>query len=180
MKLKDGVLTMILGGVFIYSGVYVFPEDPAHGLMSGALGSFCLFLGAALLVQPHILQFRRAVSDLQRLAKKLPTGLIDPKAVEKLHREMEEIDEETTFVDKALEAGDVMYYISKAITNGLLSEFRGYFLAKKAIRKVGKPLNFEMAIAIAVSKYKFRAKPGNPKDAEEERKIAEKVISKFV
>lgn len=47
------------------------------------------------------------------IAKKLPTGLYDPKAVEKLEREKQELKEtpHCDFVGRALEGADCVYYL---------------------------------------------------------------------
>ncbi len=124
-------------------------------------------------------RFLAVVEILLALGAKLPTGLKDPKAVQKLHRELEEIDEETTFADKALEAADVTYYACKAMHNGLLTAEKAFALVLLGVNKIGAPCTVEMAIALATAKYTSRAQPGNPKDKVAEHAIAEQVIAGF-
>ena len=116
-------------------------------------------------------------SHLQELAKKLPTGLTDPRAAQKLARERAELEHHLSIGDAlgaALEAGDVAYYAAKALANGLLDEAQAEDAVREAAQAAG--LDVQTVFAVAVAKYQLRARPGNPKDDEAERAAAKRVL----
>lgn len=100
---------------------------------------------------------RRMVWDkLLTLAAELPSGLDDPKAVEKLVREHEEFIAALNNGDDIgalLEAADIIYYAAKILDR----------IARQLRVTPGK------IISAAIAKYEWRAQPGNPKDDTIER-----------
>lgn len=102
------------------------------------------------------------LADILKLAAKLPSGLDDPKAAEKLVVERDELL-------VALAAGDL---------EGALTEWADavYYAAKhldwascRISELLGRPVTVEDALRVAVAKYTLRAVPGNPKDDRAER-----------
>lgn len=107
---------------------------------------------------------------LLSLAAQLPTGLRDPRALEKLAHERQELDEclaSGDTVGAMLEAGDVAYYAAKAFHNGLCSQNDAMHAINAAGQLVG--LRYSDVLAVAETKYTLRARPGNPKDDAAER-----------
>ena len=104
------------------------------------------------------------------LAAQLPTGLRDPRALEKLRRERQELEECLTAGDTlgaVLEAGDCAYYAVKALHNGLCGVDDAMHYIDAAGKLVG--LRFSEVLAVAETKYTLRARKGNPKDDAAER-----------
>ena len=107
---------------------------------------------------------------LLALAAQLPTGLRDPRALEKLWRERQELQECISAGDTLgglLEAGDCAYYAVKALHNGLCGVNDAMHYINAAGRLVG--LTFSEVLTVAEVKYTLRARPGNPKDDAAER-----------
>lgn len=96
------------------------------------------------------------INEILELARKLPSGLNDPEAAEKLLREKTELVE-------AMENGD---------TAGALTEVAdaGYY-AIKHLDWVAKQmdLSIEDILILMITKYKLRARSNNPKDDKAER-----------
>ena len=116
-------------------------------------------------------------APLQALAAKLPTGLNDPRALEKLDREQAELEYHLSINDRlgaVLEAGDVAYYAGKAVANGLMSQAEAEAIVFKAALVVG--VNPKVVMKVAVAKYELRARPGNPKNDAAERAAAKRVL----
>lgn len=104
------------------------------------------------------------------LAAQLPTGLTDPRAVEKLHRERAELQEfldEGDIIGAILEAGDCVYYAAKALHNRLITVNDAAVIVQTVAPLVG--LDIGQVIGVAETKYALRARPGNPKDDAAER-----------
>lgn len=96
------------------------------------------------------------IDDLLKLAAKLPSGLPDPKAPQKLLSEIAELEEALTnndFLSALLEGADIAYYVTKTLhyAANLLN------------------IEIEELFSIARAKYELRAKSGNPKDDKKER-----------
>lgn len=110
------------------------------------------------------------IDSLLTLAAQLPTGLSDPRAVEKLTREEEELHEclaQGDLLGARLEAGDVAYYAAKAMHNNLITRTYSDMRLARVAELVG--LSPADVVRVAVAKYGLRARPGNPKDDTAER-----------
>lgn len=116
------------------------------------------------------------INQLYRLAEQLPTGGADPRALEKLHAEQRELAEETDPAERALEAADCCYYAAKAVENGLLSVVD----AEQELHRVAQVTGLapETVIAVALAKYRLRARPGNPKDRAAETAAAQRILQR--
>jgi phosphoribosyl-ATP pyrophosphohydrolase len=93
--------------------------------------------------------------QLIRLSAKLPSGSYDPKALEKARHEIEELEEafrKGDEVEIALEMGDLIYYTAKAL--------------RLAAIRIG--CRESQLLEAALTKYRLRARPGNPKNPREE------------
>lgn len=99
------------------------------------------------------------VNAVLELAAKLPAGLPDEKAITKLAKEYQELqqtlisDDDDDEVGALTEVADVVYYACKVI----------HLAASQA------GLTTDQAFAMALAKYALRARPGNPKDDNAER-----------
>jgi len=103
------------------------------------------------------------ISDVVDLAAKLPSGLNDPKAADKLVAERDELLEAVVEGDRIgalTEGADAVYY------------------AAKHLDYVANLLNLSLndLFEISKAKYNLRARHGNPKDDQEERAAVEGVI----
>ena len=90
------------------------------------------------------------------LAARLPAGLPDANAIQKLAHERGELQAALDGGDRSgtlTEVADVAYYAIKAI--------------HEAAYAAG--LTVEQALAVCEAKYRLRARPGNPKDDAAER-----------
>jgi|GEM_PF-812743 len=97
-----------------------------------------------------------SIADVLALAAKLPAGLPDTGAIDKLQHERGELQVALIEGDRSgtlTEVADVAYYAIKAI--------------HEAASAAG--LTVEQALAVCEAKYRLRARPGNPKDDEAER-----------
>lgn len=106
----------------------------------------------------------KEIENIVRLASKLPSGLNDAKAADKLLREREELlgplaaDD---YIGALTEGADAVYY------------------AVKHLDYVANLLGVDIAtlFALAEAKYALRARPGSPKDDAAEREAAAKVVA---
>lgn len=110
------------------------------------------------------LKFDEDINSVLDLAAKLPSGLNDAKAAEKLLAERDELLEALAngdHVGALTEAADAAYY------------------AAKHLDWVAKQLGLEVddLFRLAVAKYSLRAQPGNPKNDMAERKAVVKSIT---
>jgi len=97
-----------------------------------------------------------AVADILSLAARLPAGLPDANAIQKLAHERGELQAALDEGDRSgtlTEVADVAYYAIKAI--------------HEAASAAG--LTVEQALVVCEAKYRLRARPGNPKDDAAER-----------
>lgn len=96
------------------------------------------------------------ITTILALAVRLPAGLPDPKAIQKLAHERGELQaalNEGDYPGALTEVADVVYYAAKAI--------------HEAAAAAG--LTVEQALAVCEAKYRLRARSGNPKNDAEER-----------
>lgn len=105
---------------------------------------------------------RHWTDQLTTLAAQLPTGLVDPKVLDKLAAETLEQLAEPDPVSSAMEGADRIYYAAKAVANGVMTiEDAEQVLVEAALVSGIEP---DVQIAVAVQKYTLRAQPGNPKN----------------
>lgn len=103
------------------------------------------------------------IESILDLAAKLPSGRIDSQAPAKLLGEIEELETALAAndIDGALtEVADVVYYAAKVIA--LASDLAGIARTE--------------AFAVALAKYRLRARDGNPKDDAAERAACREAI----
>lgn len=98
-------------------------------------------------------------------AAKLPSGLNDPRAVQKLAHELDELKEALAYEDYVgalTEAADAAYY------------------AVKHLQYVASLLDITVdeVMDCGLAKYKLRAQPGNPKNDNEERTAVLSALNK--
>ncbi len=117
------------------------------------------------------------IDTLLTLANQLLTGLKDPSALQKMERELDELKEATIagdYLGAAMEAGDVAYYAIKAKANGLINKNQRDSFIHHAASFVG--LEPEILLDCAITKYRLRATPGNPKNDAAEREAVALVL----
>ena len=117
------------------------------------------------------------IRQIADIAEKLPTGLVDGKATEKMDRELSELQaaiEEGDRLGTLMEAGDVAYYAIKAWYNEAVG-LAGLILT---IRLAADTVNIpeDVLLDICIAKLSLRALPGNPKDDKAEREAVIKVL----
>jgi hypothetical protein len=178
--LSVGIL-MIVWGVTFLTDWSKFPAN-IFGII---IGGFVIWLVPAIWINFHLLDFYRAMGEIQRLAEKLPTGIEDHKALKKLKEELNEISEELQkgdWVAAVMEVGDVTYYCAKATApqNGLLKPWKAYLYVRYAMFKAGGRINLKMVYKVAINKYTMRSQPGNPKNHALEREESKKIIESFL
>jgi hypothetical protein len=120
---------------------------------------------------------KEKIEALKALAEQLPTGLYDPKALDKMEREMEEAKEAVMAGDMlgaVMEGGDIAYYAIKAESSGICDESQRDKFIEYAAGFVG--LVPTLLLDCAIAKYALRARPGNPKDDERERAAVAAVL----
>ena len=103
------------------------------------------------------------LTGILELAAKLPSGLNDAHAAEKLLAERQELLDAITGHDRAgalTEAADAAYYAAKHLD--------------WVARQLG--LSVDDILALCVAKYALRARPGNPKRDEEERQAVLAIV----
>ena len=119
-------------------------------------------------------------SNLQKLLSltgQLPTGLADPRALDKLAREIEELRQAILaddYLGTILEAADVAYYATKAAANDLMSPSARDLSIARAASLVG--LDVDALLACAVAKMGLRAIPGSLKDDDAERAAVQAIL----
>lgn len=100
------------------------------------------------------------------LADLLPSGAIDSMSMAKLIAETHELNDagdNGDFTDEALELADVVYYAVKVIAT--------------SANQVG--LTIDDAFAACAAKYELRARSGNPKNHQEERRAVARVLGGY-
>jgi hypothetical protein len=103
------------------------------------------------------------ISTILSLSAKLPTGLPDHQAADKLIRERDEFREalaEGDYVGALTELADRVYYACKEIST--------------AASEAG--VTIDQAFAVCIAKYELRAKPGVKKDDAVERLAVQKIF----
>ena len=99
------------------------------------------------------------INTLAAIAGDHPTGLHDPRALDKLERELEELKEAALaglHLEAAMEASDVAYYAIKAEASGLIDKSQRDSFISNAAGFVD--LNAETLLDCAIAKYALRAR----------------------
>lgn len=103
-------------------------------------------------------------TELVDLAGNLPAGMPDPRAADKLRAEWKELNDAiangSAMAEVAAEAADCLYYAVKAKYSGLGVEVAAELEKISAAAHIGS----QAIIEAALTKYRMRAAPGNPKD----------------
>lgn len=129
-----------------------------------------------------VLMFADFCQVFINLAKRLPTGLVDPRAEEKFEREMVELQAAIAADDKIgalLEAGDCIYYACKIYGN---SDEEALDL-ENALRRCQRVADLlpqvavQQLVIVGLIKYSLRARPGNPKNDVEERAAVARLLA---
>lgn len=104
------------------------------------------------------------ITQLLTLAARMPSGLPDTRAFAKLEGELAEFWQTpaTDLIGQQMEAAGVAYYCAKLLH--LLAHASG--------------LTVDAVLDTALAKYEFRALPGNPKDDQVERGLAQQVLDR--
>lgn len=95
-------------------------------------------------------------------AAKLPSGLDDARAAEKLIAERDKLLAalaEGDEVGALTELADAGYYAAKHLD----------WAARRLAEIIGRPASVNDVLALTAAKYQLRASPGNPKDDQAER-----------
>lgn len=120
---------------------------------------------------------KEQIEQIKAIASKLPTGLIDPEALNKAYKEETELREMIASGDELgaiMEAGDCIYYVIKAEANRLVTvqHLVEYIYSYSA--RVG--LSTEVLLNCIIAKMSLRAKPDNPKNDKKERLAVQLVL----
>jgi len=120
------------------------------------------------------------IEELLALASQLPSGLNDPDAWVKLGRELDELQRMLARQDAlgaVLEAADVAYYSAKSVEMGFMDRAG----AEGLLAMVAKDVNLskKAVVVAAITKYRLRARPGNPKDDLAEREAVCDALAKL-
>ena len=110
------------------------------------------------------------IDKIVDVASKLPTGLVDPKAAQKMGVETLELKAALKSGDRLaaiMEAGDVCYYAIKSWANGLIDATYRDEIISDIARIVG--LSVSTLLSCVIAKMSLRAIPGNPKNDKAER-----------
>lgn len=121
------------------------------------------------------------IQEIISLAAQLPTGLVDPKALDKLYKERSELEEAIQQEDRLgtiMEAGDCTYYLIKSEVNGLISIDRRDNDIAAVAAKVS--LSVEALLECVIAKMALRAQPDNPKNDIAERAAVAAVLVKIL
>lgn len=129
-----------------------------------------------------IFMFDSFCQQFIKLAQRLPTGLVDPRAEEKFERELVELQAAIADDDKIgalLEAGDCIYYACKIYGN---SEEEALDLENalgrcQRVSDLLPQVAVQQLVIVGLIKYNLRARPGNPKNDVEERAAVARLLA---
>lgn len=121
-----------------------------------------------------ILMFADFCQQFIKLAQRLPTGLVDPRAEEKFERELVELQAAIAADDKIgalLEAGDCIYYACKIYANSdeEALDIENALGRCQRVADLLPQVAVQQLVIVGLIKYNLRARPGNPKNDAEER-----------
>jgi hypothetical protein len=111
------------------------------------------------------------LNDILALAAKLPSGLNDAVAADKLLVERGEfvfaLNVKRDYPGALTEAADAAYYAAKHLD----------WVARQLSAFSGEEVTVADVLRLAVVKYNLRARAGNPKDDEVEREVCQSVLN---
>lgn len=110
----------------------------------------------------------KLIALVERIAPRLPTGLLDPQALTKLDAEVAELAVELEagrIEDTYTELADVAYYAAKAVINNLIPAFTAAGIVAQAEAECGRGLG-EAIVLMRVKYEECRIVYGKDKDRE--------------
>ena len=128
-----------------------------------------------------IFMFYSFCQQFIKLAQRLPTGLVDPRAEEKFERELVELQAAIADDDKIgalLEAGDCIYYACKIYGNSKEELDLENALGRcQRVSDLLPQVAVQQLVIVGLIKYNLRARPGNPKNDVEERAAVARLLA---
>lgn len=171
-RYQDGVIVRLISGVDGSSKVgYHFSKDYVTVCRVGATQAEFVGVKKNQIVPISLDSVMAKFNRLIALSAKLPTGAIDPRAIEKLEKEQAELLDAIEHGDRLgaiLEGGDCLYYLAKCLHNGLVSLQLATDIAQLIV-SAALGINTDVLLQVAETKYNLRAMPGNKKDDAAER-----------
>ena len=129
-----------------------------------------------------IFMFYSFCQQFIKLAQRLPTGLVDPRAEEKFERELVELQAAIADDDKIgalLEAGDCIYYACKIYGNSKEEalDLENALGRCQRVSDLLPQVAVQQLVIVGLIKYNMRARPGNPKNDAEERAAVARLLA---
>ena len=129
-----------------------------------------------------IFMFYSFCQQFIKLAQRLPTGLVDPRAEEKFERELVELQAAIADDDKIgalLEAGDFIYYACKIYGNSKEEalDLENALGRCQRVSDLLPQVAVQQLVIVGLIKYNLRARPGNPKNDVEERAAVARLLA---
>lgn len=129
-----------------------------------------------------IFMFDSFCQQFIKLAQRLPTGLVDPRAEEKFERELVELQAAIADDDKIgalLEAGDCIYYACKIYGNSKEEalDLENALGRCQRVSDLLPQVAVQQLVIVGLIKYNLRARPGNPKNDVEERAAVARLLA---
>lgn len=129
-----------------------------------------------------IFMFDSFCQQFIKLAQRLPTGLVDPRAEEKFERELVELQAAIADDDKIgalLEAGDCIYYACKIYGNSKEEalDLENALGRCQRVADLLPQVAVQQLVIVGLIKYNLRARPGNPKNDVEERAAVARLLA---
>lgn len=129
-----------------------------------------------------IFMFYSFCQQFIKLAQRLPTGLVDPRAEEKFERELVELQAAIADDDKIgalLEAGDCIYYACKIYGNSKEEalDLENALGRCQRVSDLLPQVAVQQLVIVGLIKYNLRARPGNPKNDVEERAAVARLLA---
>lgn len=170
-KYQDGTIVRLISGVDGSRKIgYHFSEGFVTVCRVGAAQGEFVGVGQDQItpIDPKSMmaQFNRLIA----LSAKMPTGTIDPKAIDKYCAEYQEMKVAHKHGDRLgaiMEGGDCLYYLAKMLHNGLATISLAMATAEMIAEHID--IDIDLLFRVAETKYNLRAQPGNKKDDAAER-----------
>ncbi len=129
-----------------------------------------------------IFMFDSFCQQFINLARRLPTGLVDPRAEEKFERELVELQAAIADDDEIgalLEAGDCIYYACKIYGNSKEEalDLENALGRCQRVSDLLPQVAVQQLVIVGLIKYNLRARPGNPKNDVEERAAVARLLA---
>ena len=115
--------------------------------------------------------------ELLIYAERLPAGMTDPRALQKLRAEEWELRQaiaEGDLLGAIMKAGDCLYYAAKSAHNEFIHPTNARLALGNLSRWTGVPAS--LLLMAAKTKFYLRAQPGNPQNDTAERAAVAYVI----